>query len=323
MGGVRGWQCAFIISVVIGGAGCPADEDSEQETDPVATDSETDDATSAGSGASGSTDAQTSSSATSAGATSQPDPTSDESESSSTGGDAPPPPGLPCDQPFEYMGRQACQAEVDGLAVKFFPLDEDVRVQRLAVFLHGDGGEDFTDNWGFREEILEWAEVRDILVVGILSPASYDDSPDPAFGAAQPVHADMVATTLETFIEAYEVTEDRHLYWGVSGGSWFTTSSLIPVLGERVPGIFVANCGGSGVSFGWEWDPMNQPDVVALNSLYLNYGDQDFLAQPSADSYAEYTNLGFVTDQLVHPGATHCDHPIGGPTIEFWSREVE
>ncbi len=248
----------------------------------------------------------------------------DDGVAESDGGDdgPPPPPGLPCDQPFEYAGRQGCQSVVDGLTVKFFPLDEPAAPQRLVIFLHGDGGGGFTNNWGFDPQLLDWADPQGFLVMGIRSPTGYDGDPDPAFGAAQPEHAAMVATTLETFVQAYDVVQERALYYGFSGGAWFTTSSLIPVLGHRVPGIFVANCGGSGVSFGWEWSASESPDIVALNSLYLNYGDQDFLAPYSADSYAEYTALGFVTDQLVHRGATHCDHPLIGPTIDFWEREL-
>jgi len=286
-----------------------------------------------GSSASGSatasaSDTQASTSGSATDPTDGSDSDSDPSESGSggetatTGGPVEPPDGFACDDPFEHAGRQGCRATIEGVEVKFFPLDEPAPTQRLVVFLHGDGGADYTDNWGFSQDILDWAIPQDYLVVGVRSPTSYDGETDPSFGAAQPVHADMVATALEAFIDAYDVVEDRALYWGVSGGSWFTTSSYIPVAGHRVPGIFVANCGGSGVSFGWEWDPATSPEIVALNSLYMNYGDQDFLAQPSAESYAEYTEMGFMTGQLVHPGATHCAHDISGPTLDFWMGEI-
>lgn len=253
-----------------------------------------------------------------------PNPTTgDETGDETSGGPVEPPPGLSCDTPFTHAGYDGCQTTVDELEIKYFPLDEDVPAERLVVFLHGDTGADYIENWGFAQEILDWAMPQNYLVIGIRSPASYDGDTSPSFGAAQPVHADMVATTIESVREAYAVVEERNLYWGVSGGSWFTTSSFIPVAGTRVPGIFVANCGGSGVSFGWEWDPASDPESVALNSLYFNYGDQDFLADNSAASYAEYTELGFVTDQLVHEGATHCAHPIPGPTLDFWIDELE
>lgn len=331
-------RLAVCVLVSVLGAGCGAEDQGDGETDGNGTGTDTGGAeetespgtTTAGTQATSSTSAATTTSttdpgtSTTAGPTTDPEPTTTAgSDDSTSGGEFVPPVGLACDQTFRHAGRQGCLSEVDGLQVKFFPLADPVPVQRIAVFLHGDGAADWTENWGFREEILNWADARDVLVLGIQSPASYDGDPDPAFGAAQPVHADMVATTLETFLDAYEVVEERQLYWGVSGGSWFTSSSYIPVAGHRVPGIFVANCGGSGVSFGWAWEPESQPEVVAANSLYFNYGDQDFLAEPSAESHAEYMALGFVTDQLVHPGATHCAHPIAEPTIDFWEREVE
>ncbi len=321
---------------LLGLGACGADDEADQETDAVgpssgvglddAGETQAPESTGSSDGSTAVTTGPTGETTIDPGSDSDDEPASETSEGSgdeSTGGELPPPPGLPCERSFRHAGRQGCQSVVEGLEVKFFPLDEPAPVQRLVVFFHGDGGDDYTANWGFREEILDWAIPQDFLVVGVRSPASYDGDTDPSFGAAQPQHADMVASTLEAVVDAYAVVEERALYWGISGGSWFTTSSYIPVAGQRVPGIFVANCGGSGVSFGWAWEPQTDPSTVALNSLYLNYGDQDFLADRAAQSYAEYTDLGFVTDQLVHPGATHCAHPIGEPTLEFWMRELE
>ena len=330
----RTW-CTVALGLCL--LGCGDDSGGGQDTDAGATDgtessdpSNPSDPSSPSAGGSGSpsgggsgTTSGTSPQPTSAGETNaETEDASDGSGSESSGGPIEPPPGLPCDIAFEHAGYDGCQTTVEGLEIKYFPLDEAVPADRLVVFLHGDTGADYIENWGFREEILDWALPQNYLVVGVRSPASYDGDTAPSFGAAQPVHADMVATTLEAVVDAYAITEERALYWGVSGGSWFTTSSYIPVAGHRVPGIFVANCGGSGVSFGWAWDPATQPDIVALNSLYVNYGDQDFLADPSAESYAEYTDMGFTTGQLVHPGATHCAHPISEPTLDFWMGEL-
>jgi len=240
----------------------------------------------------------------------------------STGTVEPPPPGIACDSEFEYLGLVGCLSVVDGLDVKYFPLPEGTQVQRLVLFFHGDTGGDWFDDWGFRPEIMEWAQSQDMLVMGIKAPSMYDGDTEPSYGAAQPDHAELVTTTIETFIEQYGVVEERSLYWGISGGSWFFTSSFIPVAGARIPGIFAANCGGSGVSFGWTWDPATDTATRDLNALLLNYGDQDFLADPSQASYEEYTELGFATDQVVYPGATHCDHPIAEPTIAFWESQL-
>ena len=238
----------------------------------------------------------------------------------STGGDpGPPPPGVACDQSFEHEGYTGCLTEVGGLEIKFFPLPECTPVQRLVVFFHGDTGVDWFENWGFRPEILDWAYPQDMLVLGVKSPAAYPGDTEPSYGAAQPADADVVTQSIEYFRDQYGVTADQTLYWGVSGGSWFFTSSFIAVAGARMPGIFVANCGGSGGSFGWAWDPATDTASRELDALLLNYGDQDFLAPNAAASYQEFLGMGFATEQIVYPGATHCDHPISEPTIDFWA----
>jgi hypothetical protein len=253
------------------------------------------------------------------------DATTDPSVDGSGGDDSsggPLPPGVACDSQFDHEGRVGCLSEVGGLEVKFFPLAEGTRVQRLVIFFHGDTGADWFDNWGFRPEILDWAQPQDMLVLGVKAPSSYRGDTEPSYGAAQPDHAEVVAQAIEYFADQYEVPADRSLYWGVSGGSWFFTSSFIAVAGQRLPGIFAANCGGSGFSFGWTWDPQTDVATRDLNALLLNYGELDFLAENSAASYAEYMGMGFVTEQIVVPGATHCDHPIAEPTIEFWESQL-
>ncbi len=245
---------------------------------------------------------------------------SDDAEASS--GDGPVPAGIACGTEFQHEGRTGCETVVEGIDVKFFPPPPGERVDRLAVYFHGDGAADYMDNWAFDPQILSWAEARGTMVVGVLSPAYYEDG-TVAFGAAQPEHAEAVAVAIEAFIAAWQPEfADGTLYWATSGGSWFFSSSFIAHVGQRIPGVFVANCGGSGFSFGWAWDPMTDATTREKIPIYFNYGTQDFLAPGIIDSIAEYQGLGFAVDSLVHEGAMHCDHPIIEPTLEFWSRYV-
>jgi hypothetical protein len=214
-----------------------------------------------------------------------------------------------------------CEDVIEGQDVKFFPLPDGVQVEALVMYFHGDGGDGYFNDWGFDKEILAWAQARNYLVLGVLSPASYEDATI-AYGAAQPSHAVEVADTIEVFVDAYAPNEDS-LYWGVSGGSWHFASSFVAAVGNRLPGIFVANCGGSGGSWGWSWDPQVDTDMRDRIAIYFNYGTEDFLADNANNSYNEFLGMGFVTDQLVVQGATHCDHPIAGPTIDFWERHVD
>lgn len=276
------------------------------------------------SGADPQTDGATGSPGDSASDTGPADPTGAATGSVDDGttGAGPLPAGLPCGTAFDQNGRTGCETVVEGLEVKFFPLPEGQRVRRLAVYLHGDGAADYSDGWAFSPEIFAWTDARDTLVVGVLSPASYDDG-TVAFGAAQPEHAELVATTIEAFVAAYEPEfADQTLWWGVSGGSWFFASSFIAVAGPRLPGVYVANCGGSGGSFGWTWDPTTDTATRDMIPIYFNYGTEDFLADNIVGSIAEYEGKGFVVDALVHEGAMHCMHPIDAPTLEFWGRHV-
>lgn len=302
-----------LVAVVVSALGCGGASGSSDDGSSSAADSSS-------SGA-GETDTPDPDDTTPPGDTLDPDDSGSD-DGSSSGGDGPPPTGLPCGTEFSYGGRVGCETVVEGIEVKFFPPPAGERVERLAIYFHGDGAFDYMDNWAFSPEIFAWTDPRDTMVVGVLSPAFYEDG-TVAFGAAQPDHAAMVATAIEAMLAAWQPTHaDQTMYWGTSGGSWFFASSFVAHVGQRVPGVFVANCGGSGGSFGWSWDPMTDTATRDAIPLYFNYGTLDFLAPNIEGSITEYEGLGFAVDSLVHDGAMHCDHPIDGPTVEFWSRYV-
>lgn len=237
------------------------------------------------------------------------------------------PPGVDCGAPFEHGQYMGCQTTVAGVEVKFFPIAEGRRVQRLVVHLHGDGARGWFENWAFPGEVLGFARAHDMLVLGILAPNRVPDGNGgtvPAYGQAGPEEALLVADGIEAFMHAYAVTDRQSLYWSASGGSWFTTQSLIPTVGHRVPGIFAISCGGSGEFVNpWAWDPEVDTSTRDLFALLFNYGDQDFLAGPAAGSRSLYAGLGFATEEIVHPGAEHCAHPISEPTVAFWTAQLD
>lgn len=247
-------------------------------------------------------------------------PTTGDSGLDSSSGDPPPPPGLECTEPFTDQGLDGCVATVEGIQIKFFPLPPGEVVEHLAIYFHGDTAPGWYENWAF-PEIVGWAEPRNILTLGVLSPA-IGGSGLPEFGEAQPPDAEAVGLAIETFADAYAAPRDEIFYWSTSGGSWFFTSSYIPVIGGRLPGWFAISCGASGFSYPWSWDNTNAMlrDRIAM---FLNYGTEDFLAGPAEESFAEYQGLGFDIDRLIHRGATHCAHPIDQPTIDFWSQFAE
>lgn len=232
------------------------------------------------------------------------------------------PPGIRCEQSFYYYGLDACRSTVAGLDVKFFPLPEGRRPQRLVMYFHGDGARDWFENWGFNLQILGWAQARDMLVLGIKAPTT-NSRGEPAYGSAHADTAVPVGQTIDRFLSRNGVVEGQSLYWAASGGSWFLSGGFIPAVGQRLPGLFALSCGGSYPSDrDWTWDPASDTAARRQSALLFNYGDQDFLADASAASEQRYRERGFVTRTIVHQGAEHCRHPIAEPTLDFWEAQL-
>lgn len=230
--------------------------------------------------------------------------------------------GVPCHSMFEHVGYTGCHSDLGGFEVKFFPLPEGTQVRRLVIYFHGDGGEDWSQNDGFDQKVLDWAHPQDMLVLGFKATSSHPGNPAPAYGGADPSHVAPVAAGIAYFADKYEVVDTQSLYWGDSGGAVFLSGLFIPVAGDRMPGLFALSCGGAFLDHLWHWDPRSHTAARNLITLLFNYGDQDFLAEQIAEAHDQYLNFGFSSAQIIHPGATHCDHPRVDPTIEFWDTHL-
>jgi hypothetical protein len=233
-------------------------------------------------------------------------------------------PGIPCTEPFEaeFSDLKGCIADVSGITMKFFPLAPGKAVKRVAVFLHGDTAQDWQGWYPFLGDTVEWCLARDILVVAPLSPVAYDDDPpeDRSYGAAQGEDAEKVVKAIEDFLDAYKTPHHNLLYWTLSGGSWFVTSSFLPLMGARLPGIYALSCGASEFWYDYEWS-IDGP-ARDQNKLLFNYGTEDFLKPGEEASAEKYETDGFSVTVKTYPGAEHCDHPIHEPTIEFWQSSL-
>jgi len=236
------------------------------------------------------------------------------------GGTGPAGTPIPCDAPFSVQSLDGCLTTVEGLQVKFFPIAAGQKVSNLAVYLHSDLAGEWYNNSAF-PTIVNWARPKGFLVLAILSPVAGSDG-KPRYGIAQAPDADKVAKTIEAFMVAYGPSRQKTFYWGVSGGAWFMTSSFIAHVGEHYPGIFAVNCGGSGRSWGWSWDPSQDTTTRGEIALLMNYGTNDFLATDEAGSVKDFQNRGFAVEQIVQQGASHCNHPIDQPTIDFWTKHL-
>lgn len=230
--------------------------------------------------------------------------------------------GVRCDSTFEHAGYTGCHSEIGGLEVKFFPLPEGTRVQRLAIYFHGDRGNDWVDPAGFNQAVLDWAYPRDVLVLGFKAPSTHDSLP--YYSRGDEDTASTVAGAIAHFATQYGVAEQQALYWGQSGGAVFLSFTFIPTVGNQMPGVFALHCGGGfrPLDYDWRWDPRSDTAARDLIALLFNYGDQDFLAESIADSHVQYQELGFSSQEIVHPGAAHCEHPQAEPTVQFWDAHL-
>jgi hypothetical protein len=233
-------------------------------------------------------------------------------------------PGIPCTEPFEAADSdlEGCIADVSGITMKFFPLAPGKAVKRVAVYLHGDTAQDWQGWYQYLGDTVQWCQARDILVVAPLSPVAYDDDPpeDRSYGAAQGEDAEKVGKALEDFLDAYSTPHQNLLYWTLSGGSWFVTSSFLPLMGARLPGAYALSCGASEFWYDYEWS-IDGP-ARDQNKLLFNYGTEDFLKPGEEASAEKYETDGFSVTVKTYPGAEHCDHPIHEPTIEFWGNSL-
>jgi hypothetical protein len=232
---------------------------------------------------------------------------------------------IACDESFRTGQNdelRGCITAVGDIRVKYFPLKEGRSVARLAVFLHGDTAGDWTSNYGFWE-IVPWALARDVLVIGPLSPVGYDEDPPdmPSYGSAGPAVAAPVAEAIEAFATSFGTRTDDLLYWTVSGGSWFLTSSFLPLMGGRLQGLFAVSCGASEwfVDYAWDHEAATPRDRI---KLLFNYGSEDFLLPGEQASVDKFKADGFHVTSQVHRGSAHCDHPIAQPSIAFWEANM-
>jgi hypothetical protein len=232
-------------------------------------------------------------------------------------------PGITCTKSTVIAKtKKICETVVQGIKVKFVPLADGVKVSRLAFYLHGDTAGDWKNPFVV-SPIVEWAASKKVLIVMPLSTAKYDDDPegDQSYGAAQPEDAEKLSKLVGEFVSAYKTPSDNLLYYGTSGGPWFMTSSFIPIVAGRYPGLFALSCGASTF---WQKAQWSYKDATIRNKIkiFFNYGDKDFLLSGEEKSYAYYEKEGFVVSKKVYPGASHCDHDVTNATIAFWEANM-
>lgn len=230
----------------------------------------------------------------------------------------------PCTRPFK-VDRQfdACETEIEGYKVKFVPPDPSKAVSHLAVYFHGDTGEDWEKDYGY-DQLADCCYKNNVLLLAALSEAWNTDGTDSwrVWWRTESAGTQSVVKIIDTFKAAYQPTSDSVFYSGASGGSQYLTGTYLPQVGDAHPGIMALNCGGAQPR-NFSWDTAD-PELQARFSFFFNYGDQDFLADQANNTFLQLGKLGFETDRSVVAGADHCALTIQSDekTIEFWQKHL-
>lgn len=229
---------------------------------------------------------------------------------------------LECKTSAMYRSTKFCEGELEGVAIKWVPLEGDVKPSRIALYLHGDTANDWREPF-IAAQFVSWMKKNNVLMVLTRSTTKYDDdAPDEwSYGAAQPEDARKLEKAVQALITRYQTPSDNLLYFGLSGGPWFLSSSWIPLMGGKFPGLYALSCGGSQFWQKFAWDTKGAlKDKV---KIFYNYGDKDFLAKAQDASVKHFQSLGLSASQKIHPGASHCSHDVLEPTLAFWEAEMK
>jgi hypothetical protein len=216
-----------------------------------------------------------------------------------------------------------CVARVEGITVQYFVRQGTtlgaVRSPRVAIYFHGDTEPSYwtdTVQWDYADQWkpMPWALAQGYAVVAPIAP-KYGPGLE-KWGAS---HKFTKATgrALRKFQRA--VGASSAMYWSTSGGSVYLTRSYIPFVGHLLPGPMVLNCGGDIPRFGTRWNPRKRKAARAKLDLFFNQGSRDFLKPYTRKARSYYRAKGFTTKMRTWSGAQHCAHPMGSPTISWFS----
>ena len=231
---------------------------------------------------------------------------------------------IPCDEPISVSvdGVKMCETSLADIMV-IYAVPDGRDPKQLAVFFHGDGGGALSLKF---DRSLQLVAERDLLIVGMTADAFKESSNDrgPITSWAKKNCANGVREILEAFTDNYDLPRDKVLFSGVSGGAWYLTDELIPVLGDEFQGAFHIGCGGNRPSDrNFEWDPAALPAVRSKFKLHFDYGTGDFLTESIQQSIEYYRSKGFsVTTPNPLGDELHCGTDINGNRFSIWESNI-
>ena len=226
----------------------------------------------------------------------------------------------------------ACLSQVNGTSFKLTTPDGGSGPYTLGIYLHGDGAGAYNSNSAVKR-MLPLADAKHVLQIAVLAPngCAWWQKPDTTFdaqcnntGAVQPdvdgLNAHALAGVIDAVRAAYDIRDDRVLYYSASGGSIFLTHHFIPIYGSSYPGGMSINCGGEmpgDDEFTWPTDDATQRGST---QMFFTYGDSDTVVSPTIvhEAATGYAAKGFWVDEKILVGVGHC-----GPGFDAHARALE
>lgn len=219
--------------------------------------------------------------------------------------------------------KSYCVAQVGNVEVKIITPD-DLTTNRapltLALYAHGDGARAYLNDTALRFH-APWTTSHHVLYVAALAPnqCAWWTKPtvNPCDAGVTTADRDdgLNAASFEAVIAAvragWDVSDERVLFGGASGGSIFLSADYLPRHGAAHPGVWALSCGGEV-----PWAPVTGD--VTSSFLSFTWGDQDFLLPDITAAVAWFGDAGVPLATKVIPGAQHCAFDHLGRTVEIW-----
>lgn len=240
-------------------------------------------------------------------------------------------PGLPCDSETTIGDNvKMCETTLDGMALKFVPLEEDEPAVKVGLYFHGDDAHKFNGTWTIGP-LGEWGREHKVVFGMFRCPyfAGPDDDPYVSWKGAESDQTVATGDAIQKYAEAFGVSSRDVFIIGTSGGSTFVVNKLIPWVGHRFPGLYAANCGAGTPDFydGAGWDPEVQTEVRDQIKIRYHYGAIDWTSYGIKCSADYHEDLGFAVsrNEIPQPGMSedeaHCNFDLLDASLAFFLSE--
>ncbi len=155
----------------------------------------------------------------------------------------------------------------------------------LLVYLHGDGGNDYTNDWIFAP-IAKLAHAHNLIAMSVLSPNN-----GTAWYQGPQTNAYFLHKLLEDKVfHDYNIDTTRIYFTGSSGGSQFLTGIFVPKYATNYGGGAFPSCGGADI---YNFIDYQISDYMKEHfKIYYYTQTGDFLYPQVVKSKERYTSLG-------------------------------